>query len=72
MSKPDIYKFSWVLFDDIKPISIIEATSQEQAILLAGFNKKIMRRKVKIQKIKRYPFPSATPTIKGFRVLNFS
>lgn len=72
MNKPDIYRVSLVLRDDIKPISIIEATSQEQAILIAGFNKKAIRRKVNIQKIKSYPFPPATQKIRGLRVLHFS
>ena len=71
MIKPQIYRVSLVLRDDIKPISIIEAKSQEQAILLAGFNKKAIRRKVMIQKIKSYPFPPATQMIKGLRVLHF-
>lgn len=72
MNKTDIYRVSLILFDDIKPISIIEARSDEQAILMAGFNKKAMSRKVKIQKIKSYPFPPATQKIKGLRVLHFS
>lgn len=69
MNSKRIYRLTTHFREETITIAVIEATSIDQARLIAGFNPWIRNRKVNIVEMKRFPFPEQTPTVHGFKFL---
>lgn len=58
--------------DELVPILMLEANSEDQALLMAGFEKEVQGKQIHIKEMQRFRFPSTAVIKNGFKFLSYA